>query len=80
MDGLWVSTNGEKLGLRDDQFMWTDGKGQHLSGSIYITPFTMRANIDATRRTVIYRYRYYGNEMVTMSNDGTMRSFKRIPI
>ena len=80
LDGMWVSTNGEKLGLRDNQFMWTDGKGQHLSGSIYITPTMMRANVDATRRTIIYRYRYYGNEMVTMSNDGTMRSFKRIPL
>jgi hypothetical protein len=80
MDGLWVSSNGEKLGLRDDQFIYTDGKGQHLSGSIYITPTMMRANVEATRRTITYRYKYFGNEMVTMSDDGTMRSFKRIPL
>ena len=80
MDGLWVSSNGEKLGLRDDQFIYTDGKGQHLSGSIYITPNMMRAKVDATRRTITYRYKYFGNEMVTMSNDGAMRSFKRIPL
>ena len=80
LDGLWVANNGELLGLRDGRFLWSDGNAAYTTGIVERTPRLIRAYIDDSDKTVIYRYKLVGNEMLTIDASGTLRIFKRIPV
>lgn len=80
LDGLWVTSNGEMLGLRDGRFLWSDGDTGYATGVIERTPRTMRAYIDNSNQQIVYRYKLRGNEMLTMDGTGTLRVFRHVPV
>ena len=80
LDGLWVASNGEMLGLRNGRFLWSDGATAYTTGAIERTPVLMRAYLDDSDRQVVYRYKLMGNELLTIDASGTLRVFRRVPV
>lgn len=77
LNGLWISEDGEMLGVKNDQFLWTDGQDTHLSGLMNIENGHVDASIDGSDQQISYDYRVQGNELLTRDNSGVVRSFWR---
>jgi hypothetical protein len=77
LNGLWVGEDGEMLGIKNDQFLWTDGHDQHMTGLMNISEDHVEANIDGSDRQISYDYRVQGNELLTKDASGVIRRFLR---
>lgn len=80
LEGLWVTEDGEYLGLRDNEFLWTDGQELYEKGTISATADTLVARSEGSSSTVSYRYRLGEDELLTVGQDGKMREYTRVPI
>jgi len=79
LNGLWIGEAGEMLGIRDDQFLWTDGRDRHMSGLMNISEDHVVANVDGSNRQISYDYKVQGNELLTKDSSGVIRHFRRYP-
>lgn len=77
LNGLWVNEEGEMLGIKNDQFLWTDGKDTYMSGLMNISGDHVEANVDGSNEQISYDYRVQGNELLTRDASGVIRSFWR---
>jgi hypothetical protein len=80
LEGLWKTDEGEYLGLRDDEFLWTDGHDKYESGTITTTPDILRARTQDGSSEVTYRYRYTGDGLITLGQDGRLKAYRRVPV
>lgn len=77
LNGLWVGDDGEMLGIKNDQFFWTDGQELHMSGLMNVSDDHVVANIDGSNEQISYDYRVQGNELLTRDEGGVIRVFWR---
>lgn len=77
LNGLWINEDGEMLGIKNDQFLWTDGLDMHLSGLMNISDDHVVANVDGSNQQISYDYRVQGNELLTRDDSGVVRNFWR---
>ncbi len=77
LSGLWIGEDGEMLGIKNDQFLWTDGQDKHMTGLMNISDDHVEANIDGSDRQISYDYRVQGNELLTKDSSGVLRRFRR---
>ena len=80
LNGLWVGPEGEMLGVKNDQFLWTDGRDQHMSGLMNVTEDHVVANIDGSNRQISYDYKVQGNELLTKDAGGVIRNYRRYSV
>ena len=77
LTGLWVSDDGQMLGIRNEQFLWTDGVENHITGLMDISPGYVIANVDDSDQQIIYQYKREGNHLITRDKGGVIRHFWR---
>jgi hypothetical protein len=77
LNGLWIGEDGEMLGIKNDQFLWTDGQDMHMTGLMNVTSDHVVANIDGSDRQISYDYKVQGDELLTKDSSGTIRYFHR---
>jgi hypothetical protein len=80
LNGLWIADNGEMLGIRGDQFLWYDGNNRYANGNLFKTPTMMEARVEGSNMVIRYHYGFLGDELVTMSRKGKIRSYSPMPL
>ena len=78
LNGLWVSRNGEMLGIKNHRFLWNDGRSRYLSGQIKIQNEYLLASADGHKQLLRFKYKLAGNHLLTMRPDGKIREFTRM--
>jgi len=81
LDGLWETNSGEKLGIKNNHFLWSDGGSRYLTGTIRVLRSRLIANVDGNANRVMqYRYRIENNRLFTRGPNGLVRIFTRVPV
>lgn len=80
LNGLWIAEDGEMLGIKHDQFFWTDGRDAYMSGLMDISDDHVIANIDGSNDQISYEYRVQGNDLLTRDSGGVIHNFRRYPV
>ena len=78
IDGLWVSQDGEMLGVRSDRYLWTDGISRYLTGRIKVTNEYLLTNVEGYDTIMRFKYKLANDNLLTMQEDGTIREFVRV--
>ena len=84
INGLWVSRNGEMLGIKNGHFLWSDGTSRYLSGRLKLKTDYLLVSIDETstgpvssEQIMQFKYKLAGNRLLTMQPDGVIKEFVR---
>ena len=78
INGLWVSQDGEMLGIRSDRYLWTDGVSRYLTGRIKLTNEYLLTNVEGYDTIMRFKYKLANDNLLTMQEDGTIREFVRV--
>jgi hypothetical protein len=78
LDGFWVAQNGEMLGIKNQQFLWSDGASRYLSGRIKIENEYLLASVEGHEQIMTFKYKLAGNHLLTLQPDGVIREFTRM--
>lgn len=79
LDGVWLSSSGEMLGIRSNRMVWSDGEEAYAVGVIKTTPEHIYARLNGASTSTPYSYRIAGNQLNMRDMDGTVRRFYRLP-
>ena len=84
INGLWVSQNGEMLGIKNGHFLWSDGTSRYLSGRMKLKSDYLLFSVDetstgpvGTQQIMQFKYKLAGNRLLTMQPDGVIKEFVR---
>jgi len=80
LNGLWIGDNGEMLGIRGGNFLWYDGNNRYANGKLIKTPTMMEARAEGSNMIIRYHYGFLGDELVTMSRKGKIRTYSPMPL
>ncbi len=80
LNGLWVAENGEMLGVKNKRYLWSDSNERYLTGELLIQNEYLLTNVDGHDKIMRFKYKFAGNHLLTMTPDGTIREFVRIPV
>ena len=78
LNGLWVSREGEMLGVKNNSFLWSDGQSRHLTGNIKLKNNYLLVSADGYQQPMYFKYKLDGNHLLTMQPDGRVREFRRV--
>ena len=78
LNGLWVTQNGEMMGVKNKRFLWSDGDSRYLAGQIKIQNEYLLIRVDDSDKLMRYKYKLAGNYLLTLQPDGVVREFKRV--
>ena len=78
LNGLWVSKEGEMLGVKNSSYLWSDGQTRHLTGKIKLQNNYFLVSADGYDQLMRFKYKLDGNYLLTMQPDGLVREFKRV--
>lgn len=78
LDGFWVAQNGEMLGIKNQQFLWSDGASRYLTGLIKVQNEYLLASVEGREQVMRFKYKLAGNHLLTLQPDGVMREFTRM--
>ena len=80
LNGVWLSRQGEMLGIKNRQFLWSDGYSRYLNGQIKINPQAFTLKTAANVPSVSYQYQLNNNRLQTRDTNGIVRQFVRMPM
>lgn len=80
LNGLWVAENGEMLGVKNKRYLWADSNEHYLTGQLLIQNEYLLTSVDGHEKTMRFKYKLAGNHLLTLTPDGTIREFVRIPV
>jgi hypothetical protein len=80
LNGVWLSRQGEMLGIKNRQFLWSDGYSRYLNGQIKINPQAFTLKTAANVPPVSYQYQLSNNRLQTRDTNGIVRQFVRMPM
>ena len=80
LNGLWAAENGEMLGVKNKRYLWSDSNERYLTGELLIQNEYLLANVDGHEKIMRFKYKFAGNHLLTMTPDGVIREFVRIPV
>jgi hypothetical protein len=78
LDGFWVAQNGEMLGIKNQEFLWSDGASRYLTGRIKIENEYLQALVEGSNKIMTFKYKLAGNHLLTLQPDGVIREFTRM--
>ena len=80
LNGVWVTQHGEMLAIKNQQFLWSDGRSNYLTGLIKTqrNVFSLKAKDNGT--VVNYQYQLDNARFQTRDVNGVVRSFVRVPM
>lgn len=79
LDGLWLTQDGEMMGIKDKRYLWSDGQSRYLQGLLKVQNEYLLASVDGHEKVMRFKYKLAGNHLLTMQPDGTIREFMRQP-
>jgi hypothetical protein len=77
MNGLWVTQDGEMLGIKGEKFLWADSSERYLAGYLKIENEYLVASVEGSERLMRFKYKLAGDHLLTMQPDGVIREFIR---
>ena len=80
LNGVWVTDYGEILGINNQQFLWSDGYANYLTGQIHSRDNVFSLKVQGDGPVSSYQYRVDQNRLQTRDSDGVVRSFIRVPM
>ena len=80
LNGLWITEYGEMLGIKDRQFLWSDGNEHYLAGQLHAQDDVLSLRVQENGLVTHYQYRIDQNNLQTRDQDGVVRSFVKVPI
>jgi hypothetical protein len=78
INGFWVTQDGEMLGIKNNEFLWSDGEKRRLSGRMKIDNEYLIFNVEGSKSLMHFKYKISGNRLLTMQPDGKIREFARM--
>jgi hypothetical protein len=78
LNGLWLSREGELLGVKNNNYLWSDGQSRHLTGNIKLQNDYLLVSADGYQQSMRFKYKLDGRYLLTMQPDGKIREFKRV--
>lgn len=78
LNGLWVSRDGEMLGIKNNDYLWSDGASRHLTGKIKMQNEYLLTSVDGHEQLMRFKYKLSGDYLLTMQPDGQVREFTRM--
>lgn len=78
LNGLWVSQNGEMLGIKANTYLWSDGDSRYLTGIIKVENEYLVTSIEGHDQLLRFKYKFSGNNLLTMEPNGEVREFVRM--
>jgi len=78
LNGLWVSENGEMLGIKNKSYLWSDGASRYLTGKLKTQNEFLLASVDGHQQVMRFKYKLSGNYLLTMQPGGEIREFTRM--
>lgn len=78
LNGLWVTQDGEMLGVKNTRYLWSDGKSRYLTGQIKIQNEYLLTSVDDHKQLIRFKYKLAGDHLLTMQPDGVIREFARM--
>ena len=78
LNGLWVSQDGEMLGINNHRYLWSDGSSRYLTGQIKVQNEYLVTSVDDHDKLIRFKYKLAANNLLTMQPDGTIREFKKM--
>ncbi len=78
LNGLWVTQDGEMLGIKNQRYLWSDGKSRYLTGQMKIQNEYLLASVDDHQKLMRFKYKLAGDHLLTMQPDGAIREFVRM--
>lgn len=79
LDGIWISSTGEMLGIKRNRILWSDGKDNHVSGVFAAAPDYLIVQLSGSSRKLPYEYHLQGNQLNLKDARGKIRRFYRLP-
>ena len=55
LNGLWVSQEGEMLGVKNSNFLWSDGQSRHLTGDIKLKNNYLLVSADGYQQLMYFK-------------------------
>lgn len=78
LDGLWVTRNGEMLGIKHHRYLWSDSRSRYLTGQLKIQNEYLVASIDGRQQLLRFKYKLAGNRLLAIQPNGKVRTFTRM--
>ncbi|MBL4711358.1 MAG: hypothetical protein JKX75_02455 [Gammaproteobacteria bacterium] len=78
IDGLWVTRNGEILGIKSHRYLWSDSSSRYLTGLLKIQNEYLLASVDGHRQIMRFKYKLAGNHLLALQPNGKMHEFTRM--
>ena len=80
LSGVWLTQHGEMLAIKNQQFLWSDGRANYLTGLIKAqgNVFSLKAKDNGL--VVNYQYQLDNARLQTRDSNGVVRSFIRVPV
>ena len=72
-----MTDDGEMLGIRNEQFLWSDGVETYITGLMDISPGYVVANVDESDQQIVYQYLLEDDHLITRDRGGVIRHFWR---
>jgi len=80
LNGVWITRDGEILGIENQQFLWSDGYANYLTGQINTRDNEFSLKVQGNGLVTSYQYRVNNNRLQTRDSNGVVRSFIKIPM
>ena len=75
-----VAENGEMLGVKNKRYLWADSNERSLTGQLQIQNEYLLTSVDGHEKIMRFKYKLAGNHLLTMTPEGSIREFVRIPV
>ena len=78
LNGVWVASNGEMFGIKDNKFLWNDGKQQYLTGTVQVNRDKIITTIDGLNQIIPYQYALKDNRLQIRDRNNIVKVFQRV--
>ncbi len=80
LNGVWLTQHGEMLAIKNQQFLWSDGRSNYLTGLIKTQGNAISLKAKDNGLVVNYQYQLDNTRMQTRDTNGVVRNFIRVPM
>lgn len=80
LSGVWLTQHGEMLAIKNQQFLWSDGRSNYLTGLIKTQGNVISLKAKDNGLVVNYQYQLDNARLQTRDSNGVVRSFVRVPM
>ena len=75
-----MAENGEMFGVKNKRYLWADSNERYLTGQLLIQNEYLLTSVDGHDKIMRFKYKLAGNHLLTLTPEGTLREFVRIPV